>query len=69
MVNYVHLFSIVLPFCQCGVIQCVPNTKSRDQLGRQTEINLHEYFCTIYGDETTQAFQKVRSGYLKCNEK
>ena len=45
---------------QCGVIECVPDSKSRDQLGRQTEVDLYEYYQKTYGDETSAAFQQVR---------
>ena len=43
----------------CGVIECVPNAQSRDQLGRQTNATLYEYFIATFGDEDTVAFQEV----------
>ena len=45
---------------QCGVIECVPNSKSRDQIGRQTDITLFEYFLATFGDEQSPQFQEVR---------
>lgn len=41
------------------MIECVPDSKSRDQIGRQTDGKLYEYFLSIYGDETSPTYQLV----------
>lgn len=47
------------------MIECVPNAKSRDQLGRATDTGLYEYFISLYGDENSPKFQAARSNFVK----
>ena len=39
---------------QCGVIECVPDAKSRDQIGRKINTDLFVYFKKEYGEESSQ---------------
>ncbi|XP_017786237.1 PREDICTED: phosphatidylinositol 4-kinase alpha isoform X2 [Nicrophorus vespilloides] len=61
---YLFPYRVVATAPGCGVIECVPNAKSRDQLGRQTDIGMYEYFLKKYGDEGSQDFQRARRNFV-----
>lgn len=57
---------------QCGVIEVVPDSKSRDQIGKETDITLHQYFIQTYGEESSLEFQSVSQefkNYFFCPSK
>uniref|UniRef100_A0A158P6J4 1-phosphatidylinositol 4-kinase n=1 Tax=Angiostrongylus cantonensis TaxID=6313 RepID=A0A158P6J4_ANGCA len=49
----------------CGVIECVPNSKSRDQLGRQTDFAFCSYYFKILFNykEARRNFVRSMAGY------
>ncbi|CAH8540909.1 unnamed protein product [Heterobilharzia americana] len=61
---YVYPYRVVATAPGRGVIECVPDSKSRDQIGRQTDGKLYEYFLSIYGDETTPSYQLARRNFV-----
>lgn len=50
---------MIFSYLQCGVIEVVPDSTSRDQLGKQTQVSLNDYFKSIYGDDDTFPYQEV----------
>mmetsp|Transcript_11998 Transcript_11998/g.16295 ORF Transcript_11998/g.16295 Transcript_11998/m.16295 type:complete len:170 (+) Transcript_11998:333-842(+) len=48
-----------------GLIEVIPNSYSRDQLGKAFEIDLHKYFLKRYGSETSPQFQKARLNFTR----
>uniref|UniRef100_A0A5K4ER66 1-phosphatidylinositol 4-kinase n=1 Tax=Schistosoma mansoni TaxID=6183 RepID=A0A5K4ER66_SCHMA len=61
---FVYPYKVVATAPGRGVIECVPDSKSRDQIGRQIDGKLYEYFLSIYGDETNPNYQTARRNFI-----
>ena len=49
----------------CGVIDVLPNSISRDMLGREAVNGLHDYFVSRFGGEASPRFQAARGNFVK----
>lgn len=49
----------------CGVIDVLPNSISRDMLGREAVNGLYDYFVSKYGGEDSMRFQEARTNFVK----
>ncbi|KAL1962296.1 hypothetical protein VTN77DRAFT_9839 [Rasamsonia byssochlamydoides] len=49
----------------CGVIDVLPNSISRDMLGREAVNGLYDYFVSKYGGEESTRFQEARTNFIK----
>ncbi|KAI5866458.1 hypothetical protein GGS23DRAFT_550772 [Durotheca rogersii] len=49
----------------CGVIDVLPNSISRDMLGREAVNGLYDYFISKYGNEDSIRFQHARNNFVK----
>lgn len=48
-----------------GIIEVVPNSNSRDQIGKAFEIDLYDYFLKKYGNESSKEFMAARLNFIK----
>ncbi|KAK5096611.1 phosphatidylinositol-4- kinase [Lithohypha guttulata] len=62
---YVYPYRVTATAPGCGVIDVLPNSISRDMLGRENVNGLHEYFITKYGGEHSVRYQEARSEFVK----
>ena len=46
------------------MIECVPDAKSRDQIGKKASTSLYMYFQKEFGDESTQKFKAARRNFI-----
>ncbi|KAH3743357.1 phosphatidylinositol 4-kinase alpha [Pelomyxa schiedti] len=58
-------YKIIATAPGCGVIEMVPNTMSRDQLGKNYAGNLYSYFLDKYGNKTSSTFQTARRNFIQ----
>lgn len=48
-----------------GIIECVPNTTSRDAIGKINQESLYQYFLNKFGPEHNINFQQARDNFIK----
>jgi phosphatidylinositol 4-kinase A len=62
---YVYPYRVTATAPGCGVIDVLPNSISRDMLGREAVNGLYDYFVTKYGGEDSVRFQEARANFVK----
>ena len=62
---YVFPYRVTATAPGCGVIDVLPNSISRDMLGREQVNGLFEYFLSHFGTEDSLAFQQARANFVK----
>ena len=62
---YVFPYRVTATAPGCGVIDVLPNSISRDMLGREAVNGLYDYFISKYGNEDSLRFQRARNNFVK----
>lgn len=62
---FVYPYRVTATAPGCGVIDVLPNSISRDMLGREAVNGLYDYFIATYGGEQSIRFQVARSNFVK----
>lgn len=62
---YVFPYRVTATAPGCGVIDVLPNSISRDMLGREAVNGLYDYFISKYGGEESVRFQEARANFVK----
>ena len=62
---FVYPYRVTATAPGCGVIDVLPNSISRDMLGREAVNGLYEYFISKYGGEDSIRFQEARQNFVK----
>ncbi|KAI9745542.1 MAG: phosphatidylinositol-4- kinase [Claussenomyces sp. TS43310] len=62
---YVFPYRVTATAPGCGVIDVLPNSISRDMLGREAVNGLYQYFVSKYGNEDSVRFQAARNNFVK----
>lgn len=62
---FVYPYRVTATAPGCGVIDVLPNSISRDMLGRDHDMGLYDYFISKYGGEDSLAFQEARNAFVK----
>lgn len=62
---WVYPYRVTATAPGCGVIEVLPNSISRDMVGREAVNGLYEYFVSKHGGEESIRFQEARNNFVK----
>lgn len=62
---FVYPYRVTATAPGCGVIDVLPNSVSRDMLGREAVNGLYEYFINKFGPENTIEFEQARNNLIR----
>lgn len=62
---YVFPYRVTATAPGCGVIDVLPNSTSRDMLGREAVNGLYQYYITKFGPENSIEFQRARNNLIR----
>jgi len=62
---YLFPYKVIATKPGCGIIELVPNTMSRDQLGKKVDGSLYDYFLAKYGPKNSSGFQTARRNFIQ----
>ncbi|KAF3906696.1 hypothetical protein ABW20_dc0110479 [Dactylellina cionopaga] len=62
---FVFPYRVVATAPGCGIIEVLPDSISRDMLGREAVNGLYDYFTTKHGGEDSIKFQEARSNFVQ----
>lgn len=62
---YLFPYRIISTLPECGMIEVVPNSLSRDQIGQKTGDTMYDYFLAKYGPRSSPEFQEARNNFIR----
>ncbi|KAG7092795.1 hypothetical protein E1B28_009114 [Marasmius oreades] len=62
---YLFPYRVIATAPGCGVIDVVPNSTSRDEMGRSKVNDLSGFFASKYGGQNAVAFQQARLNFIQ----
>lgn len=62
---YLYPYRVITTGRGMGVIECVPDTKSRHEVGALSDGSLYDYFLALYGQTNSIQFQNARRNFIE----
>ena len=62
---YLFPYKVVATAPGYGIIECIPNSKSRNEIGKKSDQTLIEIFRQRYGDEKSNKFEEKRRNFIR----